>query len=178
MLSQLDIPRFTTLAVAEAASVSFSTLQSWLAREQIIARPGTSSEGLHPGTGRSRLHTARRALHIVLTTRLMPTFSPRVASSMALHFTDMGSDDGSEFGGFGPNIPKRLPGELIDGASRTIFRVLLPASGGTPIPLIERYEDVMASPFIGGHARFQSVLMVDLDDLRARTLASLEASVR
>lgn len=173
MFSQLDMPRFTTAAVAHAAGIPLDTLGTWLKRGQIAAAPSGIAEGRHPGTGRSRLWSARRALHVVLTARLAPTLDVREASAAALHFTDFGSV-ADDFPGFGPDIPARQPGELIPGASRTVFRLTLPRGGAAAVPSVEPLDEVKDSLFAGAAA----VLLIDLDDLRARALASLEASVR
>ena len=177
MFSKLDMPRFTTQAIAKAAGVSFNTLETWLSRGQIALPQNDPGEGRHPGQGRTRLFSARRALHIALTARLVPTLSARAASAAALHFTDMGTAN-SEFPGFGPGDPVRAPGELIPGADCTVFRLLIPSGGGDPIVSIETLGAILSAPFVGGHLRYQAVLLVDLDDLLMRTLASLEGSVR
>jgi hypothetical protein len=177
MLSPIDLSRFATAQAADAAGVPLGTLAMQLKRGDIALSGDEVNEQRHPGTGRSRVFSARRILHIALTAELARAgVSIKLASHLALAFTDhAGADsfgsaeigdtyDGAEMG--------RTPGHLINGAE-TVFRVLFHADGREPVPSVDRLADVKANPFGRDSTQYRAVVMVDLDDLAERTLHKL-----
>jgi hypothetical protein len=176
MISPLDVPRFSTPAVARALEISIPKLTSFFSRGVIATAPGAMDYFNQPGIGRTRILSARRVLHLALTVRLTPSLEIKTASTLALLFSDMGSAD-DDFPGFGPGVPARASGEVFGGASRTVFHVALPHGVRPAQASVERLEDIKNSPFIFGHIPRYAALLIDLDDLRQRTLSLLEGGL-
>lgn len=174
-LSPLDVSRFTTEQVAFAANIPAGTLHAQFRRGEIALGEGEIAELRQPGTGRTRYFSARRALHIALTQELARCgLTIGQASRAALAFTDHnGADDApAVIVGDGTPVVERQPGELF-ARGGTVMRVAVPR-GAEPVVSVERLPTVQASPFTIPPGRtVATVLLINLDDLTARTFARL-----
>jgi hypothetical protein len=151
-------------------------LATQLRRGSIALGGDEAPEARSPGTGRSRLFSARRVLHIALTNELVRCGLPvATASSLAFQFTDVSADtdvvatidDGT------PQAEGRKPGELRAGG-RTVFRVCWPVNGGDPIGLVESAANVeKGALLIAGHVPCRAALVIGLDSMHARVMAAL-----
>lgn len=174
MLSPLDVPRFTTAQTAAAADTPLNTLAAQLRRGDIALGSDEPADVRNPGTGRSRIFSARRVLHIALTQALARAgVGVGQASKLALFFTDTNAADGDQAASIiGPALAVgREPGKLFaDG--ETVFRVLFHSDGQT-VASIDRLASVTESPFYRDNEKFAGVLLIDMDSLVERTLGAL-----
>lgn len=164
----LDQARFSTAQVAEAAGISANTLGAQIRRGEIVLA-GDAPEAVNPGTGRSRLFTARRALHIALTQRLAKSGIPvTAASKLALAFTDHTAADDEAGAMLGDALPEpRSLGRPFAG-DRTLLEI--EHAGGRPAVRVRRESDVKSRPALCGS---DFVAFVDLTALYESTLAKL-----
>jgi hypothetical protein len=173
MLSILDTPCFITQQAADAACVSQDTLAAQLRRGEIDSAESDPPALRNPGPGRSRRFSPRRVLHIALAEALVRVgLSTKQASRLALRFSDWGgsSADRAVIEGE-PMPPVRLPGHLLpDG---TVFRVLFHSDGREPVASVDHQAEALAHPFVLNNTRYESMVLIDLDDLVFRVLASL-----
>jgi hypothetical protein len=177
MPSPLDTSQFTTAQAAEAAGVSVYALQMQLKQGSIALGLGESAAMRSPGTGRSRVFSGRRVRHIALTEELARVGLPvKTASMLALAFTDHTMADSWPAAHQLGDRPEqsRQPGELY-ADDVTVFRVLFPLHG-EPVASVDRAADVESSPFMLGNVRHRAVVLIDMDDLMARTDRALGAA--
>lgn len=166
----LDVPRFSTAEAAAAAGIPTGTLNAQMQRGDIALAPDDVPEVRNPGTGRSRLFSARRILHIALTQRLAALgIALGTASRLALAFTDHGSADDDACGLLDEALPE--PRMLGQPFPDDITVMQLTFGGDAPAVAILRARDVRLT-FGGG----DTVAFIDLDALYRRTLARLQVT--
>ncbi|MCW2273317.1 hypothetical protein GJ654_04295 [Rhodoblastus acidophilus] len=169
MNAPLDIPKFSTADVANAAGIPVETLRTWVKRGDLALIHGTPDR-FSPGVGRTRQFTLRRALNVVLTAELVRNnLSVKEASQAALNFTDIGEGvyDPSEDALTDESVPARDPGELFrDG--ETVLVVRFPKGGGRIEASVERLEDAVTTLFSRENKEFYSAFLVDLDAVHDR----------
>jgi hypothetical protein len=170
MLNQLDMPRFTTAEAAVACGMKSTALGVRLHRGDVKQPPDVTDEAWKPGTGRSRMLSERRVLHLVLTQELARIgLDVALASNLALQFTDVGGAGQDAAVLVDQHLPPvRLAGALIEGR-RTLFRVLYPMDGGEPVARVDAADAVSAAPLMADHLPCLAGVIVDMDALVART---------
>jgi hypothetical protein len=175
---RLDQPIYPTAVAARAAGLSPGTVSTRLTRGELVAQDDLDSLR-HPGTGRSRNFSAIRVLQMALGERLVRAgIDAKSAYRFALAFTDHNHND-AEAASIIANVngapdKPRIAGDVFPD-DVTVFRALFSDGEATPVISIDRLSAIQSSPFIHLNKRHSSVLMIDLTDLRARTLAALKA---
>lgn len=114
-------PRYTTAQVSDATGIPQETIKNWLSRKpQVILM--TTEERENVGRGRPYLFSFQRAVHLLLTAKLVQMgMQPRQAAMIASGFSDIGE-------GYTPDADLsqvRMPGQLFQEG----FTVLVTHSG-------------------------------------------------
>ena len=174
MLDPLDIARFTTAQAATACGITPGSLAAILHRGAVVLSDDEAPETRNPGTGRTRLFTARRVLHLALTLELAGFGLPiSDASRLALVFSHVGGSGHDRATLLDePATEDRAPGHLIEGAA-AVFRCLFPVDRGAPVGRVDSLDAVQSAPLRGEHALYRAAVLIDLDRLHGRVLAAL-----
>lgn len=188
MTDAFSAPRYTSAEVAKAVNWPVETLRSAIKRREIKAIGEvilTDDESpleppepvqLHPGIGRSRLFSMRRALHVAIVAELTKLkFSVGDASMLALRFSDVGESFVYR-NGESRVVTPRPPGGLFNDDT-TVFVVRFRATDGSPTGTVERLSTCYGTLLKQGaqthEQRFSAALVIDLTALAEKTFAAL-----
>jgi hypothetical protein len=176
-LESLDTPAFTTAEIALAIGIPAETLRTWIKRGDIELVQSEPENQRHPGTGRNRLLSLRRAIHIGLVAELVKTgLSPSEASTLALHYSDIG-DGTAAWVGEGEPVITRMPGCLYQKDGPTIFRVFN-RRDGKRVASVDRGSVTRNALFVMGGTSVRSVIAVNMDALDGEIRSALRAIAR
>ncbi|MGF7173363.1 hypothetical protein [Azospirillum doebereinerae] len=178
MHSNIAVPRFTTAQVAAAAELPLATLQNWLARKMLVINDDDDS----PGTGRMRLFSMRRAIHISLVAELVRHgVAVSRASFIAIGFTDVGN--AIAYYGNSPTTEDlknfRAPGQNFSNGT-TLLIVRPPKDGeveadNVSVVCAESYQVPMWDLFGSNQQEGSSAIVVNMTKLCDRVAGALQA---
>jgi hypothetical protein len=162
---------YPTTVAADAASVPITTLRLRIKNGDVMMADSESSAALR--STRSIYASAVRIMQIRLAELLVKSGIPsKEAYELALAFTDHGAADSAlkaNILGEG-SVEPRIPGDVYS-TGTTVLRVLFPAQG-EPVASVDRLENIK-DELVRDHMRFERVLIVNLNEIRAQTLQAL-----